>query len=256
MSVTATNGIPSLTYQWEESDDNGVSDLWVNALGGSGSTTATYTTPALSATIYYRVRVSATGNGCTTAISAGAAVIVVPDPVITTHPAGADVCFNSSYSMSVTVSNGTALSYQWQYSPNGIDTWSNVGSNSSGYTTPPITTDSYYRVIVSSTGSGCTTPVVSNVAAVLLETVIPVITGSILLTTVQGCGAGDATAAVSTVADLEALGLNISDACTADGSLVVTHNDVSTGSCPTIVTRTYTVTDASGNAAPIIRPSM
>ncbi|MBK7709883.1 MAG: hypothetical protein IPJ37_02105 [Bacteroidales bacterium] len=47
MSVTATNGTPLLTYQWEESDDNGVSDSWVNAIGGSGSTTDTYTTPRL-----------------------------------------------------------------------------------------------------------------------------------------------------------------------------------------------------------------
>ena len=55
----------------------------------------------------------------------------------------------------------------------------------------------------------------------------PVITGSIAPTTVEGCVAGDATAAVTTVAELEALGLTITDACTVDGSLVVTHSDAS-----------------------------
>jgi len=42
MSVTATNGTPLLTYQWQESDDNGVGDAWANAVGGSGSTTSSY----------------------------------------------------------------------------------------------------------------------------------------------------------------------------------------------------------------------
>jgi len=69
MSVTATNGTPLLTYQWQESDDNGVGDAWANAVGGSGSTTSSYTTPALTTTRYYRVLVSASGNGCATATS-------------------------------------------------------------------------------------------------------------------------------------------------------------------------------------------
>jgi len=50
LSVVATNGTPSLNYQWQESDDNGVSDPWASAVGGSGSTTNAYTTPALAAT--------------------------------------------------------------------------------------------------------------------------------------------------------------------------------------------------------------
>ena len=34
MSVTATNGTPSLTYQWEESNDNGAGDPWAVGLNG------------------------------------------------------------------------------------------------------------------------------------------------------------------------------------------------------------------------------
>ncbi len=249
MNVTAINGIPSLTYQWEESDDNGSGDAWANASGGSGSTTAAYTTPALIATRYYRVVVSAAGSGCSSATSGGAEVTVVQDPTIDTHPAGAVVCYNSVWPMSVTVNGGTALSYEWQVSPNGINSWSGVGTNSPDYTTSPITNTRYYRVTVTSTASGCTSPVVSNVATVSLENVAPAITGSIATATVQGCAAVDATPAVSTVADLEALGLNISDACTADGSLVVTHTDASSGVCPTVVTRTYRVADESGNVS-------
>src|SRR5687768_7441648 len=80
------------------------------------------------------------------------------------------------------------------------------------------------------------------------DTTPPLITGTIATTTVEGCVAGDATAAVTTVAGLELLGLAISDACTSDPSLVVTHVDVATGTCPIVVVRTYTVTDACLNA--------
>src|SRR5687768_17709667 len=80
------------------------------------------------------------------------------------------------------------------------------------------------------------------------ETTPPLITGTIATTTVEGCVAGDATAAVTTVACVELLGLAISDACTSAPSLVVTHVDVPTGTCPIVVVRTYTVTDACLNA--------
>ena len=42
----------------------------------------------------------------------------------------------------------------------------------------------------------------------------------------------------------------IEDVCTSDGALVVSSSDVSDGNtCPEIITRTYTVTDAGGNAS-------
>ena len=176
MSVTASNGTPSLTYQWEESDDNGGTDAWDNAVGGSGSTTNAYTTPALSSTIYYRVVVSASGNGCTTATSAAVAVTVVPDPTITTPPSGATICSGGTHSMSVTASNGTpSLTYQWEESDDngGTDAWSNavggIGATTSAYTTPALASTIYYRVVVSASGNGCTTATSAGVAV----TVVP-----------------------------------------------------------------------------------
>src|SRR4030066_7273 len=79
------------------------------------------------------------------------------------------------------------------------------------------------------------------------DTTAPVITGSIPATTVEGCAVSAAPAAVTTVAALEAMGLNISDNCTVDGSLVVSSSDSNTGSCPIVLTRTYRVTDGCGN---------
>jgi gliding motility-associated-like protein len=73
------------------------------------------------------------------------------------------------------------------------------------------------------------------------------ITGSIAVSTVEGCAATDAPAAVATVAALEALGLTITDVCDAEGALVVTSSDASLGSYPIVVTRTWRITDDCGN---------
>ena len=81
------------------------------------------------------------------------------------------------------------------------------------------------------------------------DTTAPGITGTIPVSTEEGCVAGDVSAAVATVAELEALGLTITDACTTDANLTVSSSDASTGSCPVVVTRTYTVTDACGNSS-------
>lgn len=64
LTVTGyTTGVTGIAFQWEESDDNGVNDAWANAVGGSGATTSTYTTPNLSNPIYYRVKVTCTPSG-------------------------------------------------------------------------------------------------------------------------------------------------------------------------------------------------
>ncbi|MGB4848302.1 MAG: hypothetical protein WBP41_10315, partial [Saprospiraceae bacterium] len=77
----------------------------------------------------------------------------------------------------------------------------------------------------------------------------PNVTGTITPATIEGCVSASAPPAVTTVAALEALGLSISDACTADAGLLVTSSDASTGTCPIVVTRTYVISDACLNSA-------
>ncbi|MDZ7738592.1 MAG: HYR domain-containing protein [Bacteroidales bacterium] len=86
------------------------------------------------------------------------------------------------------------------------------------------------------------------------DTTAPVITGSLTDSNIEGCDATDAPAAVTTVAGLESLagGLTVDDACSADGSITVTHSDASAGTCPLVITRTYTVTDECGNSDNIV----
>lgn len=59
-----TSGVTGLTFQWEESDDDGVADPWAAVTGGTGATTATYTPQAFTGTtIYYRLNVTCTPSG-------------------------------------------------------------------------------------------------------------------------------------------------------------------------------------------------
>ena len=58
-----SSGVSGITFQWEESDDDGAADAWANAVGGTGATTASYTPPAYSGTpIYYRLVVTCTNS--------------------------------------------------------------------------------------------------------------------------------------------------------------------------------------------------
>ncbi|MEL7160386.1 MAG: hypothetical protein AAFN92_06495, partial [Bacteroidota bacterium] len=83
----------------------------------------------------------------------------------------------------------------------------------------------------------------------------PAVTGALAAQTIEACTAADVPAA-TTVAALEALGeagFDVSDNCTADADLVVTFDDSSVGSCPTTVTRTYTITDECGRASTAVQ---
>ncbi|MGB6037255.1 MAG: HYR domain-containing protein, partial [Cryomorphaceae bacterium] len=82
----------------------------------------------------------------------------------------------------------------------------------------------------------------------IADTEAPVVSGMLTDVIIEGCDASAAPAAETTVAGLEALAgsLDISDNCSSDANLTVNSSDVVTGSCPTIITRTYTVTDEAG----------
>src|SRR5262245_66655626 len=87
-----------------------------------------------------------------------------------------------------------------------------------------------------------------NVSATFTQTITiddtqaPVVTGTLTPTIVEGCDITALPAAVTTVAQLEALGVTIIDACTPDAQLTVQVTDgAPTGTCPLTVVRTYTI---------------
>jgi len=156
MTISASGGTPSLRYQWENSTSSATGS-WTAI---SGATTATYTTPVLTATNYYHVLVSATGTDCNTATSATAIVTVSPDPTIIVQPANVTICSGGTPTLSVTVTgdpDAGSLAYQWQ-SGAGTSTYSNItGATGSSYTTTVLTSNTYFRVIITQSASGCTT---------------------------------------------------------------------------------------------------
>lgn len=89
-----TTGATGITFQWEESDDNGVGDAWAPVVGGTGATTATYTPPAFAgSTIYYRLNVTCTAS----AQSAQTASVSINQPSAPVTQASAIITSNVLY---------------------------------------------------------------------------------------------------------------------------------------------------------------
>jgi len=182
-----TGGNNSFTYQWQNSP-NGTSG-WTDI---SGATSSTYAPPALTATTYYQVVVTATG-----AQSCG---IVPPSNVVTitvlpqlTAPAIASsqtICYNavpSGLTMPTlpTGGNGT-YTYQWQSSADGTTGWTDIsGATSSTYAPPSLTATTYYHVISTATGTeACGIMPTSNVVSI---TVLPQLTAPVIASSQTIC---------------------------------------------------------------------
>ncbi|MBF4516938.1 gliding motility-associated C-terminal domain-containing protein [Flavobacterium sp. ANB] len=170
LSVTSNGGTPNLNYQWFSSSDN-VSFALI-----SGANSNTYTTPVLTTDSYYRVDISATGNGCGLVTSNSVLVDVIPDPVVTQQPVGSTICSGNTHTMNVVASSDTLggiLIYQWESSTDGASGWANVtggtGANTNTYTTASLTSNLYYRVRITQASSGC--EVYSNAAPVFVTTI-------------------------------------------------------------------------------------
>jgi gliding motility-associated-like protein len=154
-----TGGDGNYIYQWQSSPDN---IGWSNI---AAATATTYAPGVLTATTYFRRKVTA----CGAAASASSNVITITVnqlPLITTQPGNAAACLNGSTGISVSAT-GTTLTYQWQVNTGTV--WSNLTNSApySGVTTStlsinpvPVSMNGYqYRVMVTGT---CTPPATSN----------------------------------------------------------------------------------------------
>lgn len=107
-SGSATISLPSSTvgvgisYQWQESADS------VSWSAIPGATFATYTTPVLTTTTYYRAVLSCFYSGLTD--SASVKITINPLPVITVTPDGGAICATGT-GIDMTASGG--VSYTW-----------------------------------------------------------------------------------------------------------------------------------------------
>ncbi len=140
LSVTASGTTP-FTYHWYQGNSGDLSTP-------VGTNSSQFTTPELTQTTSYWVKVSA----CTPAISVPSSTITVnvqdcPVPEITTQPQNKNIAPNTTATLSVVAAGGAPFSYQW-YRGNHGDTSNAVGNSSPSFTTPQLTQTTSYWVKV------------------------------------------------------------------------------------------------------------
>jgi uncharacterized protein YkwD len=157
LSVVATGTAP-LAYQWFT---GGSGDA---ASPIAGAAASGYTTPALSSTTSYWVRVS---NAYGTADSAAATITIAPPagiaPAITTQPQSQTVASGQTATLVVGVSGTAPLSYQWYVGSSGATDTPIAGATGPSYTTPALTASTSYWVRVSN-ASGTTSSATATIA--------------------------------------------------------------------------------------------
>jgi len=146
LSVTAFGSAP-LSYQWYV----GVSGQTSAPI--SGATAVTYTSPPLSSTTQYWVRVS-NALGSADSVTVTITVNVPPPPTgvapsIASQPQSQTITSGQTASLSVAAGGTAPLTYQWYIGTSGSTALPVGGATGSSYTTPPLSTTTSYWVRVS-----------------------------------------------------------------------------------------------------------
>jgi hypothetical protein len=153
LSITAT-GVEPMTYQWYEGKAGTITKP-------VGTNSATFTTPALTATTSYWVRVS---NSAGSVNSALATVTVAVAPSINVQPASVSILSGSTATLTVATSGTAPLTYQWYQGAVGNTTMP-VGTNAFTFITPALTeTTSFWVRVSNSVGSVDSAPATVTIA--------------------------------------------------------------------------------------------
>ena len=145
--VTAPGGGPGgYTYRWQSSPDN---STWSNI---TGATASTYSPPALTASTYFRRRV--TSGSCNQVYSNSVLVTVYGQLLSGTIGTDQSICYNTApaaLTQLTAPAGGTGVyTYQWQDSPDN-STFTNIGGATGvGFAPPVLTATRYYRRNVTS----------------------------------------------------------------------------------------------------------
>ncbi len=156
LSVAAA-GSGALSYQWY------VGASGTTAAPIQGANAASYSTPALTATTSYWVRVSdsrSQADSATATVTVSAAVA----PTITRQPQDVRMAAGDHATLSVEASGTAPLSYQWFEMSNGLE-HSIDGATSATFVTPAQTANVPYMVRVSNAAGS----VDSNIVTVAID---------------------------------------------------------------------------------------
>jgi hypothetical protein len=138
LSVTASGTAP-LTYQWYQGASGVTTSPLLNA------TSASFTSPALTTSTSYWVRVT---NISSSVNSSAAAVTVNQPATITSNPSAVTINSGATATLSVTASGTAPLTYQWYQGASGVTTSPLLNATSASFTSPALTTGTSYWVRV------------------------------------------------------------------------------------------------------------
>ncbi|MES2598224.1 MAG: putative Ig domain-containing protein [Verrucomicrobiota bacterium] len=158
MLTVLAAGQGQLTYQWYQGN-TGVTTTPV------GTNSSSFTTPVLTSTTRYWVKVSNAANPG--GASSDTAIVTVRQPaVITSQPVPITIFTTETTTLSVTATGEAPLFYQWYQGTSG-NTTTPVGTNSRFFTTPSLLVTTSYWVKVSNAAN--VLGVFSSTATVTVE---------------------------------------------------------------------------------------
>ena len=243
ITLTASGGTPPFTFEY---NINGGATQTITTWGTEFSAILFAPTNITGTYVYNLTKVS--DASCArelTNISTTVVVHALPSAYITGNLA---VCPSSTNTYEA---NGGMTGYDWYVIGNatipGAINLQNVDVLSGSLCGTP-----YDLVLTVTDNHGCHATAQETV--VVDDTEDPVITGTIADVPIDGCSATDIPPGVTTITELEALNVTVSDNCSLDANLTVTYSDgTPTGDCPIVIVRTYTVTDGCNNSATVIQ---
>jgi hypothetical protein len=164
ISVVASGS--SLSYQWYK---NSVALADAGNISNSATSALTISSVSASDADSYTVQITA---ACGTPVMSSASVLSLSTtPTITTQPVNTLICTGQSLSLSIVVSSGSSVIYQWK--KDGIDVVDN-GTTITGATSATLTisstTASDAGNYTCSVSTSCSTPAISNTAVVTTTT--------------------------------------------------------------------------------------
>ncbi len=254
-------GDGNYTYLWQQSE--GCSGIWTPADAEDGLTnTLNLDPPVLTlplTEICYRLKIT---DGCgSVGYSDVKTYHVVPDPVSPLiHPVpddGSVVCLGTSVYATFDPGSGGAgmITDTYEYTINNGQTWIPYTEGAPILVTDQMIGSNTIRIRTqrTATGSGCDTAPYHSVEW-SVDTIAPLISSCPVNRNISGCDlnavTGPVYSNVITASDYTefsgAMNLGIaSDAC---GITTVVYRDSATGSCPIVLTRTWTIGDSAGNS--------
>lgn len=168
LSVSATGGSGTFTYQWYQNNTNNTGTGTV-VTGAVSDTFVPDTT--LVGTQYYYCVISQSGLGCEVT-SAIAAVTVSPAPQFTQQPQPSTICLGQSTPpLTVAFSNGAGIpEYYWFYNTTASTVGAIATGTNSNTFNPPVTATGtlYYYCIIRLPSGGCT-EIVSDIVAITVN---------------------------------------------------------------------------------------